>query len=161
MVEWPDGSHSSVKGTWQPARDLPKGTWRLSDHEQQDFLVWWNQDWTLWTECQASRLEETWHQPYCELWLWQHHVAGMFFKVRDWDTSQDQGKDERSKLLSDPWWKPAPAHSGSQTGEKFTLQQDNDPKHAVKTIRGWLRDMSLNVLEWTSQSPDLKPIEHL
>ena len=26
MVEWPDGSHSSVKGTWQPAWNLPKGT---------------------------------------------------------------------------------------------------------------------------------------
>ena len=26
MVEWPDGSHSSVKGTWQPAWSLPKGT---------------------------------------------------------------------------------------------------------------------------------------
>uniref|UniRef100_A0AAR2JGI1 Uncharacterized protein n=1 Tax=Pygocentrus nattereri TaxID=42514 RepID=A0AAR2JGI1_PYGNA len=26
MVEWPDGSHSSVKGTRQPAWSLPKGT---------------------------------------------------------------------------------------------------------------------------------------
>jgi len=28
MVEWPDGSHSSVKGTWQPSWSLPKGTWK-------------------------------------------------------------------------------------------------------------------------------------
>ena len=26
MVEWPDGSHSSVKGTWQRVWSLPKGT---------------------------------------------------------------------------------------------------------------------------------------
>uniref|UniRef100_A0AAZ3QWW5 Uncharacterized protein n=1 Tax=Oncorhynchus tshawytscha TaxID=74940 RepID=A0AAZ3QWW5_ONCTS len=26
MLEWPDGSHSSVKSTWQPAWSLPKGT---------------------------------------------------------------------------------------------------------------------------------------
>ena len=26
MVEWPDGSHSSVKGTGQPSWSLPKGT---------------------------------------------------------------------------------------------------------------------------------------
>ena len=28
MVEGPDGSHSSVKGTWQPAWSLPKCTWK-------------------------------------------------------------------------------------------------------------------------------------
>ena len=28
MVEWPDGSHYSAKGTWQPVWSLPKGTWR-------------------------------------------------------------------------------------------------------------------------------------
>ena len=28
IVEWPDRSHSSVKGTWQPAWSLPIGTWR-------------------------------------------------------------------------------------------------------------------------------------
>ena len=31
----------------------------------------------------------------------------------------------------------------------------------AKTTQKWLRDMSLNVLEWHSQSPDLHLIEHL
>ena len=104
MAEWPDRSHSSVKVTWQPA--LPKGTKRLSDHEKLD---------SLWPDCQAQCLEETWHHPYSEASWWQHHAVGMFFSCSYWETSQDQGKDERSKVQRYPRWKPAPERSGPQT----------------------------------------------
>ncbi len=46
-------------------------------------------------------------------------------------------------------------------GWKFTFQHDNHPPHTAKTMQEWLRDDSMNVLEWPSQSWDLEPIRHL
>ena len=38
---------------------------------------------------------------------------------------------------------------------------DNDPKHTSKIVAKWLKDNKVKVLEWLSQSPDLKLIEKL
>ncbi|KAF7644028.1 hypothetical protein LDENG_00229350 [Lucifuga dentata] len=48
-----------------------------------------------------------------------------------------------------------------QTGRQFTFQHDDDLKHPAKTMLERLQDKSLTVLEWSSQSPDLNPTEHL
>jgi hypothetical protein len=46
-------------------------------------------------------------------------------------------------------------------GRSFSLQQENDPNHTAKTTQECLRDKSLNVLEWPSQSPDLNAIKNI
>ena len=49
MAEWPNRSLSSVKDmkSCLEYKKAPKG---LSDSEKQDYLVWWNQDWTVWPQ---------------------------------------------------------------------------------------------------------------
>ena len=44
-------------------------------------------------------------------------------------------------------------------GRKWVFQVDNDPKHTSKVVAKWLKDNKVKVLEWSSQSPDLNPIE--
>ena len=41
------------------------------------------------------------------------------------------------------------------------LPMDNDPNHTSKIVAKWLKDNKIKVLEWTSQIPDLNPIENV
>ena len=44
---------------------------------------------------------------------------------------------------------------------KWVFQMDNDPKHTSKVVAKWLKDNKVKVLEWSSQIPELNPIENV
>ena len=58
-------------------------------------------------------------------------------------------------------WNLFQSSKNLRLGRRFTFEQDNDPKHAVKATLEWFKGRHLNALEMPSQSPDLNPIENL
>ena len=85
------------KGTRQPTGVCQEAHKRTQTMRNK---ILWIEYSTLCPECQASCLEEPRHgsspgqyHPYGEEWWWQHHAVEMFFSTRDWETSQDWGKD--------------------------------------------------------------------
>ncbi|KAF7692941.1 Transposable element Tcb2 transposase [Cucumispora dikerogammari] len=46
-------------------------------------------------------------------------------------------------------------------GNGFLFQQDNEPKHKSRYAMVFFKENAIDVLEWSSQSPDLNPIDHI
>ena len=44
---------------------------------------------------------------------------------------------------------------------RFMFQQDNNRKHPAKATMEWRQNKNVKVLVWSSESPDLNPIESL
>ena len=81
------------------------------------------------------------------------------------DVLQQQELEDYSELRG-RWMQKCKETSSMRTcsralGWRFIFQQDNNPKHTAKITKERLRDNSVNVHEWPSQSPDLNPSDPL
>ncbi|GJQ73601.1 hypothetical protein Trydic_g13945 [Trypoxylus dichotomus] len=43
----------------------------------------------------------------------------------------------------------------------WSLKHNTDPKHTARTVKQWLEEKQIRVLEWSAQSPDLNLMENL
>ena len=88
-------------------------------------------------------------------------LCGCFSAVGTRRLVRIEGKMNEAQYRENLDGKTAPESSGPQTGAKVHLPTEQRPWHTAKKTQEWLRDKSLNVLEWPSQRPGLKPLEHL
>lgn len=85
----------------------------------------------------------------------QHSAIGLLFRRGDCEACCYQGQD---------WWRTNPWGEMFQTARdlylvlRFMFQQDNDPKHMEKNTEEWLKNKKVIILEWPSQSLDLKSV---
>ena len=42
-----------------------------------------------------------------------------------------------------------------------TFQHGNDPKHTARSVKAWLGQQPLKIMDWPAYSPDLNLIEHV
>ncbi|XP_061637270.1 LIM domain kinase 1a isoform X3 [Phyllopteryx taeniolatus] len=107
-----------------------------------------------------ARMEFAWKKtpegllrcPNSEAWWWQHHAEGCFSAAGTGRLVAIEGNLECGQVLDENILR-------SVLGRRFTFQQDSDTKHTAK-IMEWLQNNAVTVLEWSSHSPDLNPIDH-
>ena len=65
------------------------------------------------------------------------------------------------KLFGKKKWKVLMLSCISLTFFCFLFQADNASSHTAKSIKTWLRDHSVNTVNWVPNSPDLNSMENL
>ena len=51
--------------------------------------------------------------------------------------------------------------SGRMSKNDFRFMEDGSPCHTAQTTQNWLRQNGIKKLPWSTQSPDMNPVEHL
>ena len=125
----------------------------LWEHEAKDSVVSWDENWTLdWMQNATSGGNRAQHITKRTPSLpWSKVVAASCYG--DVFSAAGTGilvRIERTMSAKD-----------LRLGQRFTFQQDNDPKHTAKATLEWLQNKNVKVLAWLSQSPDLNLIENL
>ena len=52
-------------------------------------------------------------------------------------------------------------HQQESLGCSWMFQQDNNPKHTPEVLKEWISYSRIEVMEWSSQSPDLNLTENM
>jgi hypothetical protein len=101
------------------------------------------------------------HHPHSEAWWWQHHAVGKFSSAGTGNLVRIEGIMDGAKYREIFEGNLFQSSRDLRLAWRFTFQQDNGPKHTAKATLEWFKGKHLNVLELSSQSPDLNPIENL
>ena len=97
----------------------------------------------------------------CQARWWRADDLGLFCSHRTWTSCSHSVHHE---LLCIPKYSRVKCEAICPTAKawlKLGHQQDNDPKHSSKSTTECLKKKRIKVLQWSSQSPDLKLIEML
>ena len=76
----------------------------------------------------------------------------MFLSEGDRTTSPYRGEDEWGHVTGHFGRQPPSLSESTENGSWMGLQHDNDPKHAAKATKEWLKKKHIKGLEWPSQS---------
>ena len=97
----------------------------------------------------------------CPIPCWRRqHVVGVFSSGRDGGLVRVEGKLIAANYRDVLNENLVQSTQDLRLGWRVIFQQDHYSKHTARTTQEWLRDNSINVLEWPSQSPSLNPIEN-
>ena len=69
--------------------------------------------------------------------------------------------DQYVKVLKTKLMPQLEEWSKSPSAEQLIFQQDNAPCHVAKSVKVFMKENRIQLLDWPGNSPDLNPIEHI